>query len=78
MPSPHPDLVLVRACDVIRRQVWRRSKHKGHTCGARTRAGHPCRMTPQPGSRRCRLHGGLSTGPVTPEGRERIAEVRRR
>ena len=25
------------------------------------------------GKRRCRLHGGLSTGPKTPEGRARIA-----
>ena len=27
---------------------------------------------------RCRLHGGLSTGPKTPEGRARIAEAQRR
>jgi hypothetical protein len=26
---------------------------------------------------RCRLHGGLSTGPKTQEGRERIAEAQR-
>ncbi|MEC7379690.1 MAG: HGGxSTG domain-containing protein [Pseudomonadota bacterium] len=25
------------------------------------------------GKRRCRLHGGMSTGPRTPEGRARIA-----
>jgi hypothetical protein len=25
---------------------------------------------------RCRLHGGLSTGPRTPEGRERIRQAR--
>ncbi len=25
---------------------------------------------------RCRLHGGLSTGPRTPEGRERLAQAR--
>lgn len=40
-------------------------------CGARTRAGHPCG---QPAMRngRCRFHGGLSTGPRTPEGLARM------
>ena len=43
-------------------------------CGARTRAGHRCR---QPAMRkgRCRLHGGKSTGPKTPAGRDRIRRV---
>ena len=45
-------------------------------CGARTRAGGCCR---QPAMRngRCRLHGGLSTGPRTAEGRARCAAARR-
>jgi hypothetical protein len=30
------------------------------------------------GKARCRLHGGLSTGPKTPEGRERIAAAQRK
>jgi len=30
-----------------------------------------------PGKRRCRLHGGLSTGPQTPEGKARIAAAQR-
>jgi hypothetical protein len=44
-------------------------------CGARTRAGCSCR---QPAMRngRCRMHGGLSTGPRTPEGRERCRHAR--
>ena len=33
-------------------------------CGARTRAGHPCRQ-PAMANGRCRLHGGKSTGPRT-------------
>ncbi|WP_311201778.1 HGGxSTG domain-containing protein [Ruegeria conchae] len=33
------------------------------TCGARTRAGGQCQARVVPGKRRCRLHGGLSTGP---------------
>lgn len=32
-------------------------------CGAKTRAGKPCRKSPVEGKKRCRLHGGLSTGP---------------
>ncbi len=40
--------------------------------------GQPCRMKKVPGKKRCRLHGGLSTGPTTSEGRARIAESNRR
>ncbi|PIV79226.1 MAG: hypothetical protein COW54_05530 [Rhodobacteraceae bacterium CG17_big_fil_post_rev_8_21_14_2_50_63_15] len=46
-------------------------------CGARTRKGTPCKAKALPGKIRCRFHGGLSTGPKTPEGRERIAEAQR-
>ncbi|WP_430539508.1 HGGxSTG domain-containing protein [Lysobacter niastensis] len=42
-------------------------------CGARTRAGTPCRTKPIPGRTRCRWHGGRSTGPKTPEGRAKAA-----
>lgn len=47
------------------------------TCGAKTRAGHPCRNRAIFESGRCKNHGGMSTGPRTPEGRERIAEAQR-
>ncbi|MFD0981141.1 HGGxSTG domain-containing protein, partial [Tropicimonas aquimaris] len=47
-------------------------------CGARTRKGTQCRAKSEPGKKRCRLHGGLSTGPKTEEGRQRIAEAQRR
>lgn len=40
-------------------------------CGAKTRAGAPCLAPAVPGKRRCRMHGGLSTGPRTPEGKAR-------
>ena len=39
-------------------------------CGARTRKGTPCRGPAMPNGR-CRMHGGKSTGPRTPEGLER-------
>ena len=40
---------------------------------ARTRKGTACQKPPLKGKSRCRLHGGLSTGPKTPEGKARIA-----
>ncbi len=47
-------------------------------CGARNREGKPCRARKLPGKNRCKFHGGMSTGPKTPEGRQRIAEAQRR
>ena len=47
-------------------------------CGARKKhGGQPCRGVALR-SGRCKWHGGLSTGPRTPEGRARIAESNRR
>lgn len=34
--------------------------HGRPTCGAKTRAGTPCKRAPVPGRTRCRLHGGLT------------------
>ena len=42
-------------------------------CGAKTRSGQPCRAPAMPNGR-CRMHGGKSTGPRTPEG---LARARR-
>ena len=39
-------------------------------CGAKTRKGTPCKA-PAMSNGRCRMHGGKSTGPRTPEGLER-------
>jgi len=33
-------------------------KAETRQCGAKTRSGEPCRRSPAPGKRRCRLHGG--------------------
>jgi hypothetical protein len=43
-------------------------------CGARTRAGHPCRRKGLGRGERCPNHGGMSTGPRTP-GRDGDAQV---
>lgn len=47
-------------------------------CGAMTRKGQPCRLMSEPGRRRCKFHGGCSTGPKTVEGRAKISEAQRR
>src|SRR5215470_6587827 len=44
---------------------------KAPRCGAKNRHGSPCKCPAMPNGR-CRLHGGLSTGPKTKAGMERI------
>ena len=69
----------------MRRPYWRVFKRELPRCGARCRDGHPCqapaawdeyRCAPRHG--RCRLHGGLSTGPRTQEGKRRVGDAARR
>ena len=38
-------------------------------CLAKTKTGKPCQKHPIAARTRCGLHGGLSTGPKTPEGK---------
>lgn len=47
---------------------------KAPRCGAKTRKGTPCK-SPAMKNGRCRMHGGKSTGPKTPEGIERIRQA---
>jgi hypothetical protein len=46
---------------------------RGMTCGAKTRAGTPCKLTQIYMNGRCKLHGGRSTGPKSDEGKRRSA-----
>lgn len=46
---------------------------RGMTCGAKTRAGTPCRQKGIYENGRCKLHGGLSTGPRTKRGKRRAS-----
>jgi hypothetical protein len=47
------------------------------TCGARTRLdGHPCKRKALTDGR-CPSHGGMSTGPKTPEGLARISQAQK-
>ena len=43
----------------------------GTRCLAKTRQGTPCQNPAIKNRSRCKLHGGLSTGPRTPEGKAR-------
>jgi hypothetical protein len=45
----------------------------GRRCGAKTRQGTPCQNPAIKKRARCKLHGGLSTGPRTPEGKAGVA-----
>ena len=56
----------------------KRAARRRVRCGAKTRKGKPCRNLSEPGKQRCKFHGGKSTGPKTPEGRERVAQAQKR
>lgn len=43
-------------------------------CGAKTRAGTPCKLTSIYDNGRCKFHGGLSTGPRTAKGKRKAAK----
>jgi hypothetical protein len=43
-------------------------------CGAKTRKGTKCKRRDLYENGRCPLHGGLSTGPTTPEGKARVTQ----
>jgi hypothetical protein len=49
--------------------------HASPRCGAHTRTGMACKGPAMPNGR-CRMHGGASTGPRTPEGLQRIVAAR--
>ena len=60
------------------------AKSKRPICGARTRKGDPCQapslwedVVERARNGRCRLHGGLSTGPRTVAGKARSMEALR-
>lgn len=67
----------------LKQRTDREERRKRPQCGAKTRKGTPCvakvfwPVTWLEPAKRCRLHGGLSTGPKTPEGKLRLAEAAR-
>jgi len=76
--SPHFNPDFARAGDrVLGGSALSPKKPPPALCGAKTRKGTLCKAKPLPGKTRCKFHGGASTGPKTPDGRERIAEAQR-
>ena len=66
----------------LKMAAWRqraalRAARRRVVCGAKTRKDTPCRNMSEPGRKRCKFHGGKSTGPRTQEGRKRIADAQR-
>src|SRR5512132_3668880 len=60
-----------------RRRMLRKLGAGVQLCGAKTRQGRPCIMTALRNGR-CRMHGGASKGPVTPEGKQKALDALRR
>lgn len=67
-------LAMIQAMEVRLRCI---KANRRVRCGAKTRKGTACRMKSEPGRRRCKFHGGKSTGAKTSEGKARIAEAQR-
>lgn len=55
---------------------WKLPRAERPRCGARNRKGTPCQRQALKNGR-CPNHGGLSTGPKSPDGRARIAAAQR-
>lgn len=72
------DRQIVKQLTALKAREAIRAASRRVICGAKTRKGHPCKLNSEPGRRRCKFHGGLSTGPKTAEGRARIAEAQRK
>ena len=64
------------AIELVKLGIYRIGKHsrlRNGKCGAYARSTGAGCLAPAMENGRCKLHGGLSTGPRTPEGRERIS-----
>jgi hypothetical protein len=55
----------------------RRNREFGIVCGAKTRKGTPCQRHLLLKGGKCPNHGGMSTGPKTPEGRAKSTAARK-
>lgn len=75
-PIAPEQLSLIFSADAQRKTTQAQMRRR--TCGAMTRKAMKCRLKSEPGKQRCRLHGGLSTGPTSSEGKARVAEAQRK
>ena len=85
-----PQYAQARACIMgyegfhIKNEASFMNRESRTKCGALTRKGTPCRapvvwdiIANRPRNGRCRMHGGLSTGPRTKEGQKRSLDALR-
>ncbi len=70
--APEPEHSLASGRGHLRHGNPSGDPHSAPRCGARNRRGAPCQAPALRGKRRCRLHGGHSTGPRTLEGLARL------
>lgn len=74
-PATRPELIHASARandfgDWLAKHAAAAKAAKRVICGAKTQSGNPCRGKSLPGTRRCKWHGGMSTGPRTAEGKQ--------
>ena len=69
---PHPPQATATDPPPAKKPRGNPTLHLAPRCGARTRSGCPCRSPAIHGKLRCRMHGGRSPGPRTPEGRDQV------
>ena len=61
---------------ILAGKPWRLGpKWPGRRCLAKTRSGGQCQCPAMKGKARCRIHGGLSTGPRTNDGKEKARQA---
>lgn len=77
LPAPSRVSKMLTFVGAPEEQPTPESDHRCAVCGARTRRGMACIRKPLANGR-CPNHGGLSTGPKSEAGRQRIAEAQRR
>ncbi len=83
--SCEPDPELIAYLERVEVETRANFQHLAHLfddraerprCGAKTRAGTPCRCRAMYNGR-CKFNGGASTGPRSPEGKARVAAAQR-
>lgn len=76
-PTKGKALPAAQKAEDMQSRALRREVKLRQVCGAKNRKGKPCRNMSEPERKRCRFHGGKSTGPRTEEGKARIAAAQR-
>jgi transcriptional regulator with XRE-family HTH domain len=76
--SLHTEKLIATDRERRHEQAAKRASSLRVQCCAKTRKGIACRNMSEAGRKRCKFHGGMSTGARTPEGIERIREAQHR